>query len=221
MRANKKSSLFISVGTFEAQMKWLHNKGYRTISTQEFYDWRIGKIKLPKKSVLITFDDGAYSIIKYGLPVLKKYNMKGTIFIIGKHTGIRTNKAVQKNGRYCCIGQDVIDEVEATYPNLEFQSHTYNMHRKIKRKAAAIRLSTAQQKADLTSMYNKFGYSVLAYPYGKYSDKTIAAAKAAHVKMAFTYGTNTYATKKQSIYKIKRIKISGTQPMKKFYRWFK
>lgn len=34
----------------------------------------------------------------------------------------------------------------------------------------------------------------MAYPYGKYTNKTIAAAKASHVKMAFTYGTNTYAT---------------------------
>lgn len=221
MRANKRNSLFISNATFDSQMRWLYNRGYRTISTEEFYKWRIGAIKLPKKSVLITFDDGSYSVIKYALPILQKYHMKGTVFVIGQNTRAGTNRAAQKNGRYCCLGEDVINEVKASYPRLEFQSHTYNMHRKIKRKAAAVRLSTGQQQADLTAMFNRFGYTVLAYPYGKYSNKTIAAARASHVKMAFTYGSNAYATKKQNIYKIKRIKISGTQSMKKFYRWFK
>ena len=82
----KNSSLFISVSMFRKQMRWLHKHNYRTISTQEFYDWYTGKIKLPKKSVLITFDDGSYSVMKYALPVLKKYNMKATFFIIGKNT---------------------------------------------------------------------------------------------------------------------------------------
>ena len=221
MRANKKDSLFISVSVFEKQMAWLSARGYRTISTEEFYKWRTGRISLPPKSVLITFDDGIYSIVKYGVPVLKKYNMKATMFIIGKNIKPVTNRKANSRGRYCCIGQDVINEVTADYPDFEFQSHTYNMHRKIKKKPALTKTSKGAQISDFTTMYKKYGYTVMAYPYGKYTNKTIAAAKASHVKMAFTYGTNAYATKKQSIYKIKRIKISGTQSMKKFYRWFK
>ena len=219
-RNQRHSTLFLEVSVFEKQMKWLHNHKYRTISTEEFYLWYTGKIKLPKKSVLITFDDGSYSVIKYGLPILKKYNMKATIFMIGKTTRKRTLTKVRKSKSYACIGQDVMAQVQETYPNLEFQSHTYNMHRKIGGKAALKKLSMSKQKADFTKMYNKYGYTFLAYPYGKYSDKTIKAAKASHVKMAFTYGTNAYATKKQNRYKIKRIKISAGAPMSRFTRWF-
>ncbi|MGX8773437.1 MAG: polysaccharide deacetylase family protein [Bacillota bacterium] len=220
-RNQRKSSLFLKVSVFEKQMKWLSDHGYRTISTEEFYQWYTNKIKLPPKSVLITFDDGSYSVIKYALPVLKKYHMKGTIFMIGKNTGKTTNTAVHKNKSYSCIGRDVMAQVQATYPDLEFQGHTYNMHRKIGKKPALKKLSYAAQKADFTKMYNDFGYTFLAYPYGKYATKSINAAKASNIKMAFTYGTNAYATKKQNRYKIKRIKISANQPMKKFYRWFK
>ena len=214
------STLFLEVSVFEKQMKWLHKHGYRTISTEEFYLWYTGKIKLPKKSVLITFDDGSYSVIKYGLPILKKYNMKATIFMIGKYTRKKTNKKVHKNKSYSCIGRDVMKEVQETYPNLEFQSHTYNMHRKIGGVAALKKVSKSKQKADFTKMYEKYGYTFMAYPYGKFTDRTIQAAKASHVKMAFAYGTNAYARKSQSRYKIKRIKISAGAPMKRFTKWF-
>ena len=220
-RNQKHNSLFLEVSVFEKQMKWLHKHGYRTISTEEFYLWYTGKIKLPKKSVLITFDDGSYSIIKYGLPILQKYNMKATMFAIGKNTKKKkTRIKAHKNKSYSCLGSDVMAQVQETYPNFEFQSHTYNMHRKIGGTPALKKLSMNKQKADFTKMYNDYGFTFLAYPYGKFSDKTIKAAKASHVKMAFTYGTNAYATKKQNRYKIKRIKISANQPMSKFYRWF-
>ena len=201
-------------------MKWLHKHKYRTISTEEFYLWYTGKIKLPKKSVLITFDDGSYSVIKYGLPILKKYNMKATIFMIGKKTRKKTRTKVMRTKSYACIGRDVMKKVQEEYPNLEFQSHTYNMHRKIGGTAALKRVSYDKQKKDFQKMYDKYGYRFLAYPYGKFTSRTIKAAKAAKVKMAFAYGTNAYATKKQSRYQIKRIKISAGAPMRRFTKWF-
>ena len=216
----KKNSLFISVAVFNKQMRWLHKHKYRTISTQEFYDWYTGKIKLPKKSVLITFDDGSYSVIKYALPVLKKYKMKATFFMIGANTGTYTN-ATSVNGSYHCAGLDVINQTIKTYPNFEFQSHTYNMHRMINGKAALHTTSYAAQKKDFMTMYNKYGYTFLAYPYGRYSQNSINAARNSNVKMAFTYGKNAFATRGQNRYAISRIKINGNQSMKKFYKWFK
>ncbi len=216
----KKNSLFISVSVFNKQMKWLHKHKYRTISTQEFYDWYTGKIKLPKKSVLITFDDGSYSVMKYALPILKKYNMKATFFVIGKNIGADTNKASSR-GSYHSAGLDVINQTIQAYPNFEFQSHTYNMHHMINGRAALHVSSFEEQKKDFTAMYNKYGFTFMAYPYGRYSQTSIDAAKASNVKMAFTYGKNAFATKKQNRYAIARIKINANHSMKKFYKWFK
>ena len=70
-------------------------------------------------------------------------------------------------------------------------------------------------------MHDQYGFTFLAYPYGTYTKRSMKAAKASHVKMAFTYGKNGFATKKQNRYAIKRIKIFAGQPMSKFYRWFK
>ena len=41
------------------------------------------------------------------------------------------------------------------------------------------------------------------------------------IKVAFTYGKNGYATKKQNILQIRRIKVNAREGFGKFTRWFK
>lgn len=210
----------ISSSVFKKQMRWLHKHHYRTISAQEFYDWYKGKIKLPKKTVMITFDDGNYSVIKYALPSLKKYKMKATFFIIGEYIQDLTNTE-SNNGRYHHIGQDVIDQEIKAYPKLKFQSHSYGLHHQIEGKPTALSAAYDMQEADFTAMYDRYGYTFLAYPYGAYTNETIEAAKAGHMQMAFTFGKSGYATRKQNCYAIRRIDTSANQSMKKFCKWFK
>ena len=61
---------------FEEHLKILKEKNMNTITISEF-----GEKKAPKNSVLITFDDGYYDNYKIVFPLLKKYNMKATIFL--------------------------------------------------------------------------------------------------------------------------------------------
>ena len=65
--------LVISRSEFKNQMKWLKKRKYMTLNCKELYLWHQGKIELPKKSVLITFDGGTIGQSKYALPILKKY----------------------------------------------------------------------------------------------------------------------------------------------------
>ena len=41
-----------------------------------------GKAQLPEKPLLITFDDGDFSVFQNGLPVLKKYKLPAILFVI-------------------------------------------------------------------------------------------------------------------------------------------
>lgn len=77
-------SLNVYPDVFEQQMKYLSEQGYATI----FLDELIGYIytgRVPKKTVAITFDDGYLDNWVYAYPVLKKYNLKATIFIITRN----------------------------------------------------------------------------------------------------------------------------------------
>lgn len=76
----------IDPNSFEAQLVFFKENGYRTLSINEFVDCIKRKNKLISKSVLITVDDGRSSFWRYGYPLLKKYEMRATLFIIPGRT---------------------------------------------------------------------------------------------------------------------------------------
>ena len=201
----RRSSLAVSQSTFEKHVKYLVNNGYRTINCDEFYLWYKGKINLPPKSVLITFDDGNIGVATYALPILKKYDVKATTFIVGSRTA--KNK---KN----TIGYNQMMNLRASQDNLEFQSHTYNLHKKFSKKGEYQKVikDAAKQK-------EMYGFEYLAYPYGRNTAGMRAAYADSGIKMAFTYGKNGYATRSQNIFKIRRIKVDARKSFKQFKKW--
>lgn len=78
---------------FESQLKWLKLTGYTTLVFQDVYDYVMNDKPVPKKSVFLTFDDGYLDNYIYVYPLLKKYGMKGTIFVnpdfVEKSNGLR------------------------------------------------------------------------------------------------------------------------------------
>jgi peptidoglycan/xylan/chitin deacetylase (PgdA/CDA1 family) len=70
------------VKAFEEQMEFLAKKGYYTLSAEEFLAFKKGNYKPPKKSLLLTFDDGWRDLYFYAYPILKKYGLKATAFLV-------------------------------------------------------------------------------------------------------------------------------------------
>lgn len=66
--------------TFEAEMRYLKEQGYTTLSLDEFLEIRRGERSLPPKPVVITFDDGYESNYTLALPALRRYGQRATIF---------------------------------------------------------------------------------------------------------------------------------------------
>ncbi|PYT16895.1 MAG: hypothetical protein DMF51_03580 [Acidobacteria bacterium] len=68
--------------TFAAQMRHLRDRGYTTLSMGEFLDIRRGRVPLPNRPVVLTFDDGYASNHALAWPVLQGQGMKATIFVV-------------------------------------------------------------------------------------------------------------------------------------------
>ena len=63
-------------------MKVLYDEKFKTITLEEIEQYVNGKISLPRKSILLTFDDGYEEMYKYVYPILKKYNLSAVVFLI-------------------------------------------------------------------------------------------------------------------------------------------
>lgn len=66
---------------FRAQMRWLAENGWKTLSTAEFSAALAAGV-WPKKSVLVTFDDGYLDNWVHAHPVLAEFGQRASIFLI-------------------------------------------------------------------------------------------------------------------------------------------
>ncbi len=71
---------------FVDQMRALKAAGWQTVTMQQFDEWMQGKIQLPDKSFLLTFDDGRTDTYYPVDPVLKDLGYHAVMFTITKYS---------------------------------------------------------------------------------------------------------------------------------------
>lgn len=205
----------IDVNNFEEQLKYLAEHHYKTLTTDEFLRWKKGEISLPYKSVLITFDDGFLSNYQYAFPLLKKYSMNATVFLIGQYMGEGSKEWDGNVKEY--LTKDIIKKCQEEYPNIEFASHSLGLHYQ-----GSIEEKTVEEMTqDLNDFKNQIvPTKVYAYPFGAKNDKIKQALYNNHYQLAFTYGPNKEdyrkATKKDNDYEIPRLNVSHGMKVSKF-----
>ncbi|MEZ5859527.1 MAG: polysaccharide deacetylase family protein [Geminicoccaceae bacterium] len=67
---------------FEAQLRHLRQNGYRTIDGAALLRHLAGLAPAPERSVMLTIDDGRKSVWTHGLPLLRRYGFRATVFLI-------------------------------------------------------------------------------------------------------------------------------------------
>ena len=75
-------SLFVKPEELEKQLQYLSENGYETIFFED-----LSHIEQYEKPVILTFDDGYDDNAETLLPLLRKYGMKATIFLIAGDVG--------------------------------------------------------------------------------------------------------------------------------------
>lgn len=66
--------------------------GYTPVFLEDLISYVESGEKLPEKPICITFDDGYLSNYEYAFPILKKYNIKANIAVIGTSIGVNEYK---------------------------------------------------------------------------------------------------------------------------------
>jgi peptidoglycan/xylan/chitin deacetylase (PgdA/CDA1 family) len=166
--------LTISPTTFESQLNFLRQFGYQTYFARDIPDIIGGKIVYdPSRSIVLTFDDGYDDFYTVVYPLLKKYRIRATVYVITDFVGRKgflTNKQI----------------VEMSKSNLiEIGAHTLD-HLCLK----SIDPKSAEKQIIGSKAYLEklIGMDVVsfAYPYGAFNVKTIETVK----KSGFTSATS-------------------------------
>ncbi|MGN1299235.1 MAG: polysaccharide deacetylase family protein [Candidatus Scatovivens sp.] len=82
-----KYKLFSTQERFEDNITALINNGYTFITLEDLYQYYVGNIALPEKVCIITMDDGWLGCYTEAFPILQKYNVPTTIFIVSNLVG--------------------------------------------------------------------------------------------------------------------------------------
>ena len=171
----------------DSHFKFLSDNDVFTLNTSEVLSFIKGEINLPKKSILITIDDGARA--ENFIPFLEKYQLNATLFLVSSWYPVSKFQS----------------------PYLEIASHTHNMHTTgvcpTGQGGGINCLPSDEILNDLKlSRETLNNTKAFCFPFYEYSNYSINLVKEAGFEMAFI-GGSTKIKKGIDPYKIPRYPI--------------
>lgn len=183
-------NLSINPADFEKQMKYLKDQGYTTIHMEDLLDK-----KVPKKAIVLSFDDGLEDFYTTALPILQKNGFTASNAVItgmiGQHEHM-TNDQIRE-----CIKAGI-----------EITSHTVTHLDMSKLTKEQLHKQLAESK---TYLENTFGIKVdgFIYPSGKYNELAVQMVKDEGYKIAATTQYGEANLEKDNILILPRVRIDN------------
>lgn len=170
---NDKSRISLSTTpyTLEQEIKTLADADFTFMTNAELSEVLDGKASLPKKPILLTFDDGYRDFYTDAYPILKKYHAKATQYMIA---GFLNNKNHLTTAELQEIAKDNLVEIGAHTVH-----HLWLKGRFLKNVSNEV----LQSKIMLEKLINKPVLS-FAYPFGAFDAQAIKVVENAGFKSA-------------------------------------
>lgn len=221
--SNRQSDLgpyVIAPQQFEADIEYILSKGYTPITTNQLIQYVTGNGKLPKKPIMITFDDGHESFYAYAFDMLKKKKIPAVLSVVGKYTDFYSEN-IDYNVNYANVTWEQIAEMSKS-GFVEIGNHTYDLHalsprkgcKKLQsesdadyRKLLIEDVSKTQQKI---KEYTGSECKIFTYPFGAYSSQTTEIVR----EMGFTVTFGCY----EKVNKITKGDLSCLKMVKRYNR---
>lgn len=201
VNSEENDMLSVPVEEFEAQMAYLEESGYTTITPDQLRDFLTDGTPLPEKPVLITFDDGYKDNYTNAFPIMKKYGMKGTIFVVTGFLGVYDNYLTWDQAK------------ELLEAGFNIESHTYS-HKSMTE--ASDEDITKELVKSRQTIKEKLGIDsdFMAYPTGSYNLHIAELVKEAGYKGAFTIKYDN-VSRDSNVYALERVPVFHTSETNK------
>lgn len=197
-----KSGTSVSPERLDQDIRFLKSNGFNFVTMEEVSGYLLRGQPLPRRSVILAFDDGYESNYIWAYPLLKKYGAKAAIFVVaGNIEQVSQTYDMNKNQKISW------PQLREMYQSglVSIQAHSYNLH--------YIRYdgiyAVQAMKGESAGRYEKRIYNdllrakkiiwqrtgsrvmALSWPYGKYTPTAIKMANKAGYALLWTteFGT--------------------------------
>ncbi len=200
-----KRKLAINPYSFEQQIKTLRVNNYETYFVRDLPSIVKETTKISTRSAVLTFDDGYEDFYSVVFPILKKYNVKATAYIIYNYIG-----------RKGFLTKEELTEL-AKSNLVEIGAHTFD-HAYLKFIPTSV---LRRQIIDVKKKLEEdLGVTVVtfAYPYGAFGDETVQTVKEATYSAAVSVIPGAIHSK-DSLFYLSRIRagaLTSGQSMVRF-----
>lgn len=191
----------VSPEEFESDLRYLQENGFHSVLPADLSAYVQKGTPLPDKPVLITFDDGYRDNYSVVFPLLKKYEMKAVVSLIGE----LIDRVDEKNAERGMLSWPEAREM-ADSGLVELANHTYALHHATEKRFGITKRaaeSLADYQALLTSdlvrcqrrITEKTGHTPVAfvYPFGGVSEMSTPVLEKTGFSLTLTteHGGNT------------------------------
>ncbi len=189
---------------FRAQMDYLAEQGYTTITPLQYMKAKKGKAELPEKPIILSFDDGYEDNYDIVLPILEEHGMKAVVYMVTNRIGTRGY-----------LSWDQMRDMQAR--GIEIGSHTAN-HLSLVSMSPEERLGEIRLSKLIMEWNGINTVFSLSYPNGDYDMELTRLLRENEYLTAVTgdAGLNTFQT---DPYQLQRVNIPNPKFGMMEFRW--
>ncbi|NLZ25793.1 MAG: polysaccharide deacetylase family protein, partial [Clostridiales bacterium] len=199
------------------------NAGYEPVFSDDVANFVKRGGTLPKKPIILTFDDGHYNFLSYAFPLLEKYGMKAEVNVIGCFTEFSTSSGDHSNPAYSYLTWEQIKLI-ADSGIIKVGTHTYAMHSYKPRFGISRKYGESDEqyfkalKDDIEKLngilLDRCGVKVtsFAFPFGKYNDEATDILKQYGIEVMYTCNEGISIVKRgeeKTLSRLRRINRDG------------
>ncbi|MFD4974438.1 polysaccharide deacetylase family protein [Streptomyces sp. NPDC058424] len=204
-------ALSVAPEAFAEQMALLGDGGFTPLTTAQLVAaWRSSR-PLPRRPVLITFDDGYEGVHRHALPVLAQHGFVSTLFV---STGWIRGAHDTGGGLDSMLDWDQVRALADSGVEVGGHSHTHPQLDQLGDEALGWELLRCKEivAAELGTRPASF-----AYPYGYSSRRVRRAVREAGFAQSLAVG-NALARRRQGPYALRRVTVRRTTTIDEFAR---
>ena len=195
---------------FERHMRFLRKKRFNIISMEQVLCFYKEGIALPERPVAITMDDGFGDNYIHAFPILKKYDIPATIFLVAGQIG-KTNEWMDVGNYQSRIMLNWEQVRQMGKWGVSFGAHTMT-HVRLPDLPAKDAADEIRRSKEVIEGETGRPVSLFAYPYGLYSEESIRILKQCGFQLSCSTRSG-FNNRETDPFLLRRIEVYGDDPV--------